>query len=134
MFKWAKVLSTRGWLPVNFVEGNNEGSFPLLEEVNTLNCLGLESLRYIDHEDSNIAQRRTSVAQVTKRLVAGCVDDKQSWEPQAGRVKLQGTKDVVCKQEATHLIHSYTFINIIVNTVNNLRRLRRNFFRKYTFY
>ena len=38
------------------VEGNNEGGLLLLEQIYALNCLGLQAMHDVHHQDSNVTE------------------------------------------------------------------------------
>ena len=63
---------------VDFVESYDERNLLLLEHVDGLDGLGFEAVHDVDDEDGDVAERRTSVAEVRERLVARGVDDQKS--------------------------------------------------------
>ena len=49
----------------NLVEGDDEGTLLLLQQVDGLECLRLQAVHDVHHQDRDVAQRAASVPQVT---------------------------------------------------------------------
>lgn len=56
----------------------HEGGLLALQEVDGLDGLGFEPVHNVDHEDGDIAQRRSASTQVGERLVPRCVNDEEA--------------------------------------------------------
>lgn len=65
--------------PVNFVESDHKRCLFGLQQIDGLDRLRFKPVHNIDDEDSDITQRRASGTQITERLVAGGIDDEQTW-------------------------------------------------------
>ena len=63
---------------VDFVEGDDEGHLLLLQHVERFDGLRLETMHDVDDEDGNVAETRTTIAQVRERLVTGCVNNQKA--------------------------------------------------------
>ncbi|ROW05672.1 hypothetical protein VMCG_05275 [Cytospora schulzeri] len=63
---------------IDLVEGNDEGSLSVTEQLHRLESLRLKTVHDIDDQNSNVAKRRTSGTQVGERLVTGRVDDQET--------------------------------------------------------
>ena len=64
--------------PVDFVQCHHERGVALFQKLQRLQGLILKSMHQIDHQNSNIAQTRTSRSQVAETLVARGVNDQQA--------------------------------------------------------
>ena len=63
---------------VDFVEGDDEGDFLLLQHVERFDGLRLETMHDVDDEDGDVAETRTAIAQVGERLVTGCINNQKA--------------------------------------------------------
>lgn len=55
-----------GTRPTHLIERHNEGTLFLLEQVDRLERLGLQTVHDVHHQDGDVAQRAASVPQVTE--------------------------------------------------------------------
>ncbi|EPE03432.1 hypothetical protein F503_07735 [Ophiostoma piceae UAMH 11346] len=73
---------------IDLVERHNKGRAAVAQHAHGLERLRLEAVHDVDDEDRNVAQRRTTRAQVGERLVTGRVDDQQAGHLEVERAVL----------------------------------------------
>ena len=65
--------------PVNFVSCDDKRCASLLENVERFDGLGLQALHDVNDQDGDVGDRTSSVSQGSERMVAGCINEQQTW-------------------------------------------------------
>ena len=85
---------------IHLIQSHNEGRASLLEHIQRLNGLRLQSVHEIDHQDGDIAETAASAAEVGERLVTRGVDHQQAGKVDVERGGLLHHLEVVKRKKS----------------------------------
>ena len=75
---WGVLAGLPSVAPIDFVQGNHERNTFLSQHCQTLNGLLFQAVHQIDHQNSDVAQRRTTRSKIGEGFVPRCINHQHT--------------------------------------------------------